>query len=115
MASLPAVAPAPKMAALPNFLPAVLSHSPCWMGGGGSCQCFLSLIWGGGWWGEGMGEGVGGEIPLGARGELGGWGLRRRLLVRMGKRWGSGYLWRSGLLARRLGLVLWSRAFWMSV
>ena len=30
MASLPAVAPAPKMAALPNFLPADLSHSPCW-------------------------------------------------------------------------------------
>lgn len=30
MASLPAVAPAPKMAALPNFLLAFLSHSPCW-------------------------------------------------------------------------------------
>ena len=40
MASLPAVAPAPKMAALPNFLLAFLSHSPCWGFASALCGIF---------------------------------------------------------------------------
>ena len=47
MASLPAWAPAPKMAALPNFLPAFLIHSPCWVVGRFCQLCMVCMyVWG---------------------------------------------------------------------
>lgn len=92
MASLPAVAPAPKMAALPNFLPAFLSHSPCCVGeeGGGSQRLFVcfglvGLVW---FLGDvDVGMDVEGRcrvlviVPLGAGDGRGGWGLSGRVLV----------------------------------